>query len=159
MVSRIARGLARQAWSATGRMAGRGSRVKKEVQYQVDLIRRPGRAHGYEHPQSGAVRSRARGHEIYKKSLGVPGFRSRKHHDYTTRRDRNRTVALGVAGLEVTRGLHQTSKHSKKASSSRAKSRRLDKSTAHMTAERKGFESNIRRHLDDAFGPTRRRRR
>jgi len=164
MIGKLVVGAARQVWRATGRLAGRRSgkfsgantlksRVKSTVRHEVDLIRRPGRAHGYETPKIGKPRTRAQGHAVYKKSLGVPGFKTREHHAFLSQRARNRLGAVVVAGAETARGFVGVAHYNKKAEKLNRSTRRLDASTAKISRGIAGRKKDQEYWKKAAFGP------
>jgi hypothetical protein len=145
--ARLLLGLAREANRFVGRFTGRRSgqyadrpagKVKKFIRRQSDLMRRPGRAHGYETPKLKPPRTRAQGHAVYKKSLGVPGFKTRAHHEFLALQAENRTGAL-LAGAGISaHGLMETHTINKKTSALKKRSGALDRNTqAIKNAQRK----------------------
>lgn len=157
-------GLAREANRFVGRFTGRRSgqyadrpagKVKKFIRRQDDLVRRPGRAHGYETPKGKPPRTRAQGHAVYKKSLGVPGFKTRAHHEFLELQASNRTGALlGGAGIGV-HGVMETHRINKKTSSLKKRSATLDRSTRaikNSTAAKAKRRSHMDYLLKGAFG-------
>lgn len=165
MIGKLVLGAARQVWRVTGRLAGRRSgkfsgantlksRVKSTVRHEVDLIRRPGRAHGYETPKGGKPqRTRAHGQRVYEKSLKVPGFKTSEHHAFLKRQGRNRLAAVVVAGAETARGFAGAAHYNKKAEKLNRSTRRLDASTAKISrgiADRKKDQEYWKKA---AFGP------
>ena len=97
--------------------------LKSRARREVDLIRRPGRAHGYETPANKPPRTRSHGHEVYKKSLGVPGFKTRLHHDYIQSRKSLHRAGAVTAAVITGHGIHKTTQSLSKASALEKKAR------------------------------------
>ncbi len=137
--------------SRTARTLDKGlDGIQKRAQREVDLIKRPGRAHGYENPVGKTPRTRAQGHEVYTKALGVPGFKTRAHHNYIQGRRRLHIAGAVTAAVITGYGIDETTKYLAKASDSEKTARNQRLRSLKKSSKVMGIPWNIQ-HSKDSF--------